>query len=412
MDVSVIIPVYNARDYLERCLSSVVTQKGVAFEVICVDDASTDGSRGVLLRFSESFAHVVFVALDENRGQAYARNIGIGKAKGKYLYFLDSDDELIHDNALSCLYKEAKRTNSDCVCFDSAIEYESEELKPQLGFQDRLHEKMERGSYEGYFEKTFQNGFSVVVWRQFWDRQFLASNDIRFCEDTSPHEDLLFTFQAFYLTKKVTYMPEIFHRYRFRKNSSSAGSVSLKRLCAYQKIYMESLDFLEGHSERKANVETEKGIQQYLRFCLSQIYQNYARLVSEGHEVMCRGADSCSVEDLRRDWIIMRKFPLLERILAAQEVSLIKNAEWVIVYGAGNYSIQLRQMLLDFGIGNYEVCVSRKQNGETEIAERKEFCRTGVVLLAATAVYRDKMKKMALSLGFAHIIDLGEEPAE
>lgn len=412
MDVSVIIPVYNPGEYLERCLSSTVAQNGVAFEVICVDDASTDGSWNVIERFSKTSAHVVAVALDENGGQAHARNIGMGKARGKYLYFLDSDDELVNDNALLCLYEEAERTGADCVCFDSVVEYEREELKPLFSFKERLYEKMEGGSYGGrqYFESVFWGDLPVHVWRQFWNKQFLISNGVRFCEDTSPHEDILFTFEAFYLTKKVTYMPETFHRHRYHKNCSSLGGPDFKRFRAHQKVYIESLRFLEGHSDREVTVETEKCVQQYLRYCLMPIYQNYARLVLEGYEVMCCNTCPCSVENLRRDWIIMQRFPLLERIFTTQEIGLIKNAGRVIVYGAGKYAIQLRQMLLDFGIDKYEVCVSKKQSGETEISEMKEFCETGVVILAASPVYRGAMRDMVLSLGFSHIIDLGADP--
>lgn len=97
--VSVIIPVYNCRDYLEQCLNSVVRQSLQDMEIICIDDGSTDGSAEVIERFSRKDGRIILLR-QSNQGAGKARNRGILNAGGKYLAFLDADDYYIDRDAL------------------------------------------------------------------------------------------------------------------------------------------------------------------------------------------------------------------------------------------------------------------------------------------------------------------------
>ena len=89
--VSVLIPVYNVEDYLERCLDSVLNQTLTQIEVICVNDGSTDRSPEILKEYQENDSRIVIVN-KQNGGLPSARNAGIEKARGEYVGFVDSDD--------------------------------------------------------------------------------------------------------------------------------------------------------------------------------------------------------------------------------------------------------------------------------------------------------------------------------
>ena len=94
---SVIIPVYNTEDYLEECLDSVLAQTQREIEVILVDDGSTDSCPEIEHRYAERDPRVR-VIMQENQRQGAARNRGLEQARGKYVYFMDSDDLIIRIN--------------------------------------------------------------------------------------------------------------------------------------------------------------------------------------------------------------------------------------------------------------------------------------------------------------------------
>ena len=89
--VSVIVPVYNVEEYLEKCLESLVNQTLKDIEIIVVNDGSPDNSQKIIDRYKEKYHNIISIE-DINHGQGYARNKGISLAKGKYIMFLDSDD--------------------------------------------------------------------------------------------------------------------------------------------------------------------------------------------------------------------------------------------------------------------------------------------------------------------------------
>ena len=112
--ISVVIPVYNSKDYLKHCLDSVVGQSFKDLEIICINDCSTDGSEAVLRDFERSDQRVRVISLPQNHGCPYARNLGIDEARGEYIYFMDSDDWLDLDY-LEEMHRHAVATGQDVV---------------------------------------------------------------------------------------------------------------------------------------------------------------------------------------------------------------------------------------------------------------------------------------------------------
>lgn len=110
--ISVLVPVYNVEKYLPRCLDSVLGQTFQDFEIVCVNDASPDGSMAVLKRYAESDSRVVIIDKPQNEGLMMARRTGYKNAGGDYFFFLDSDDYLPKD-ALQALYEQANESGAD-----------------------------------------------------------------------------------------------------------------------------------------------------------------------------------------------------------------------------------------------------------------------------------------------------------
>lgn len=119
MKLSIIIPVYNVEEYLEKCLGSVVTDCA-DYEIIAVNDGSTDGSKDILLRYKKLHSDLISLVDKENGGLGSARNAGLEKAKGDYVLFLDSDDYL-SENAVNEILGLIDTTDADICLFDQAF---------------------------------------------------------------------------------------------------------------------------------------------------------------------------------------------------------------------------------------------------------------------------------------------------
>ena len=122
--VSVLTAAYNAGKYIATCLDSLLAQLYIDFEVICVDDGSTDNTSQILQEYSEKDDRVVIVKLDVNGGQAKARNIALKHAKGEYICMLDADDWMSPDAIQSAIEVFNNHPKTDCVLFQVCEVYD------------------------------------------------------------------------------------------------------------------------------------------------------------------------------------------------------------------------------------------------------------------------------------------------
>lgn len=134
--VSVLMAVYNAERWLPQCLDSLMSQTLKDIQVICVDDASTDGSLAVLREYSRRDPRFEVIPLAENQGQAHARNVALQQAKGEYTCFLDADDWYAPDTLE--LMTKAFDDKTDCVLMDVVMLYSDHETLYPLPAFDSL----------------------------------------------------------------------------------------------------------------------------------------------------------------------------------------------------------------------------------------------------------------------------------
>ncbi len=126
VQISFCIPVYNVKDYIGACIHSIYAQNLLYFEIICVDDCSTDGSLEELKRIAENHQEITVLSNASNRGIGYTRNRAIQNSTGKYLWFVDADDMLVPDTA-GLYYEIAEKTRADvvlgkCICIPKSSE--------------------------------------------------------------------------------------------------------------------------------------------------------------------------------------------------------------------------------------------------------------------------------------------------
>lgn len=227
--VSIIIPVYNTADYICECLDSVLSQTYPNIEVICINDGSTDDSLDLLLQ-KEKDHHNLFVYSQENKGQSAARNWGIRLAKGKYLYFLDSDDAIM-SFAVETMVTQLEKTQTPVGFFESTVVYEVSLDKPySLSYTyQTLKNKVYDTEELLLAEKIFVNPNLMVL-----SRLFVLEHQLYFLEGVY-HEDELFNALILYYADRVTIIKKSLHLRRVRSGSTMTNPMLLdKRAMSYK----------------------------------------------------------------------------------------------------------------------------------------------------------------------------------
>ena len=235
--VSVVIPVYNAEDYLGQCLDSVLLQSLQDIEVICVDDGSTDGSLSILQMYA-MFDERIKVIQQENSGAAVARNHGLHEATGKYIIFLDADD-FFEEQMLEKMVAKAEEDGSDLVIcgysvFDDSIKetVHSVEVKEKYLKQSPFKPKN--------FAKELFSIALDVPWNKLIRRDLVEEKNILFDEGIRCVDDNFFHCCVMAGAKQISSLKDCFVYYRVNlpgQQTSSRGKYCLDLLKTQTHIY-------------------------------------------------------------------------------------------------------------------------------------------------------------------------------
>lgn len=211
--ISVIVPIYNVEQYLERCVNSICNQTYKNLEIILVDDESPDNCGKMCDEFALKDSRVKVIH-QKNKGLSGARNSGIDIAKGEYIGFVDSDD-YIDETMYETLYNDIKKFNakiSICNRF-----YEFEDGKRLLRYKVDNEIKVYTGK-EAIIEMNSFSSFDMSAWDKLYHRSVWEK--IRYPEGKLS-EDFFVIFKLFDIAQKVTFNPKPLYFYFQRKNSIS-----------------------------------------------------------------------------------------------------------------------------------------------------------------------------------------------
>ena len=268
---SIIIPVFNASSYLDRAIDSIIEQKVQNWELLAVNDASTDNSLEVLQNYQQRDQRIKVIDLKENKGQGYARNLALKKAKGKYVLFLDADDYFAKDAFKQLLNAIEKKPKTEVFVWGYSL-FQTGKKKRKV-FLPQKPDKTEG-------EKPFQlgmlsrKGFSAYPWVYVVKRSLIEEYALCF-SDGIYFEDIEFTTSLLFYAKKVSVLP--FVGYHYRKHPQSVTGRSSK-----QKIDNKFTAF----TQIKTFLEDQGVFQQYqplylarfLTFCVYTSFNDYFSL--------------------------------------------------------------------------------------------------------------------------------------
>jgi len=235
--LSIIIPIYQAEKYLKDCLNSVLAQSFSNFEMILIDDGSTDKSG----KICDEYAHKdtrIKVIHQKNGGQALARNVGIDASLGEYIGFVDNDD-LLEPEMFKMLIKNMEESNADI----SACSFIQKDENGNIAHNQHSYIKYILSNEEGVKEILSREKLDIYVWTKVYKKVFLDKHKIRF-ESGKNDEDILFNYQAYTFATTSVVEDNPLYIYNHRESSASR---------TYPKQYLEK--YLSGTLYRVNKIE-------------------------------------------------------------------------------------------------------------------------------------------------------------
>ncbi|MEC0666415.1 glycosyltransferase [Priestia flexa] len=287
MDLSIILPVYNVEPYLSSCLNSIFQKKEYSFEVIAINDGSTDNSLKILEEYKAKFSNLTVIS-QKNSGPSVARNKGLAKAKGNYIYFFDSDD-ILHDSIN--LISLSQNTDVDIITFNAEVFKDNENnilesvdsyKEPRVIYkinQSKYVNNIQLVNYSGmqYFDIIRKVGsYTPVVWRKIYKKSFLQDYNLEFHPNIIAGEDDLHFIQTLLCNPKILHYNQsvVLHRIR---GTSLMGS--LNRQKKYDSFYTVLLELINLRSKYNRDSDEFKHVEWAINVFFRKLYyQNPKRL--------------------------------------------------------------------------------------------------------------------------------------
>lgn len=242
--ISVIIPIYNAECFLKKAIESILIQSFDDFELILIDDGSVDNSSQII-DWYESQNKKIIAIHQSNSGVSKARNVGIEKASGQWIYFLDSDD-WIEPDYLSNFIKDAE--NYDLIIQGFATDYtdtgEIKNVKFKANHKLKNYEVIEMLQYK----KNAHNGY---LWHRLFKRSIIIENNLRFVEGCNFAEDGVFFLQYMRYVKKTNVLETSGHHYVIHNSSLTNRKYPSEFYLSIADMFYKALNEIEGDTRFK-----------------------------------------------------------------------------------------------------------------------------------------------------------------
>lgn len=407
--VSVVVAAYNVESYLQECLDSILTQDYANFELICVDDASTDNTSLILESYKKD-RRICVIHNSQNMGLSAVRNIGMDMAKGKYLLFVDGDD-MIATNLLDITVNCAEKHHLDEVSFSYEVftqESEWKWIKRNHHTPKELSNIILTGRQmiilrEKMLATNNATMASSCSWAWLYNRSFLKKNRLRF-EQNILHEDMLFWFQCSLCARRVMIVDR--ELYFYRKNTGSI-TTSWRATRARSLFFIISQIYGEWIKNTFSN-EENKAIERLMK----RLWAGYkkAELMEETEEIKLNAAIDCFYD------LLHGKQSFIFGQLPNDSFDIISKVDNVFVYGAGDAAAEVFQQLLMNNIQVKGVMVTNKKGNPkcfggitVKTLDEWGFIDNSVVVLAITKKYRADIESRLREYGYEYIIKVQDD---
>lgn len=214
VDISIIVPCYNAQRYLSVCLESLRAQKSPEIEMIFIDDGSSDATGEMLDAFAQAEPRASVIHIP-NGGVSAARNRGLAMANGRYIAFVDADDAL-EENGLLLLYQQAMRTGAQIVSANHTLFDVEKSARVRVETEPVVQQPQEIAREIIHMHRIYNN-----LWNKLYDCRLFEG--LRLDESVRIGEDALMNLQLFLRAAKVAHLDAYTYVYRVHSQSAMAG---------------------------------------------------------------------------------------------------------------------------------------------------------------------------------------------
>lgn len=232
--VSIIVPVYNVSSYLDECIGSILRQSFADFELLLIDDGSTDGSGAICDRWAAKDGRIR-VFHKANGGVSLARNMGLQQARGEWIAFVDSDD-WVDTSMYEKMYRMAVKENAEiCICdfYMTAVGAKNRYYASSAWSDDK------KASMRAYIESTW-----TVVWNFLAKRELFRTNNLEFHPGVTYCEDFNLAVKLMYVAGKIVNLREALYYYR-QHTSSVVHTLNGKTESDEQYMYLDVIEWFK-----------------------------------------------------------------------------------------------------------------------------------------------------------------------
>ena len=406
MKISIVVTCYNVENYIFDCIQSVQNQTEKDIEIICVDDASTDGTIAIINNIMDTDARVHLINNSRNVGPSSSRMIGARAATGEYLYFLDGDDEL-RQNAMSSLYKYASKHLLDMLSFSAEVFTDDSDLEDICLKNEDYY--IRKGDYQGvmpgpdlyslYIKNKDIDGNFVL---QFFNRSFFMNNIDCVISDVKYADDSPFCF--YMRAQKTMCIKDVLYRRRFRKNSIVMSDIGYMNYIGESSAFIKELKYWEeiNHKNEERGILKKHFIQRIIN-----IRATYNVLSDEEKHKINIGNPCRKFID---DYMILNRNQIYDWF-SDNEIRDLKSGP-VIIYGAGFYGKYIAEILEESGIDIMCFVVTHQNKNKLmgwtvhEIGELLDF-KDRVVVIATDRKYHPEIIDILVKNNFQRFITIG-----
>jgi glycosyltransferase involved in cell wall biosynthesis len=263
--ISIVIPVFNAENFIIKCLESIINQTFSNYEIILINDGSTDGTITILNQYLDSNNKIILIN-QENQGQSIARNEGIKVSKGKYLMFVDNDDFLYNNFVLEEMYNDAESHNADVLMGNIICSNQFNQLIIGNIDYSKIKESEHKTGAEFFVNLCKLHQYYCNIYGKLYSADLIKNNNLYFVARLI-NEDEIWTPQVYYFAKNVKFVDKPFYNRYLHENSQTRiinETSSFRKASGRLIVITELINFL---NKKNASADFRK--------CLNSIFVGF-----------------------------------------------------------------------------------------------------------------------------------------